>query len=47
MIAVGIPLVVVSRHLGHEDIITTANTCSHIDRTSGKAAASAIGAMLD
>ncbi|UYL86894.1 tyrosine integrase [Gordonia phage RavenCo17] len=46
MIAAGIPLVVVSRHLGHEDITTTANTYSHVDRTSGKAAAAAIGAML-
>lgn len=47
MIGAGIPLVVVSRHLGHEDITTTANTYSHVDRTSGKAAAAAIGAMLD
>lgn len=35
MITAGIPLVVVSRHLGHEDITTTANTYGHIDRTSG------------
>ncbi|MGC5249551.1 tyrosine-type recombinase/integrase [Gordonia sp. DT219] len=46
MIAAGVPLVVVSRHLGHEDIQTTANTYSHVDQTSGRAAAAAIGAMF-
>ena len=33
MIGAGVPLVVVSRHLGHEDITTTANTYSR--RRSG------------
>ena len=46
MIAAGVPLVVVSRHLGHEDIQTTANTYSHVDQTSGRAAAAAIGALF-
>ena len=41
-----VPLVVVSRHLGHEDITTTANTYSHVDRASGKAAADAISKIL-
>lgn len=47
MIAEGIPIVVVSRHLGHEDITTTVNTYSHTDRTSGAAAAAAIGKLLE
>lgn len=46
MIGAGVPLVVVSRHLGHEDITTTANVYSHLDRRSFDDAAEAIGRML-
>lgn len=46
MIGAGIPIVVVSRHLGHEDITTTVNTYSHVDRASGAAAAEAIGKLM-
>ncbi|GEE00164.1 site-specific integrase [Gordonia spumicola] len=46
MIGAGVPLVVVSRHLGHEDITTTANVYGHVDRESGAAAAAAIGRVL-
>ncbi|ALY07674.1 tyrosine integrase [Gordonia phage Howe] len=47
MIAAGIPLPVIQQHMGHESITTTVHTYGHLDRTSGKAAAAAIGAMLD
>lgn len=47
MIASGVPLVVVSRHLGHEDITTTANVYSHADRSSFEKAAIAISDLLD
>jgi len=46
MISAGVPLVVVSRHLAHEDITTTANVYGHVDRESGAAAAAAIDKML-
>lgn len=46
MIKAGVPLAVVSRHLGHESISTTMDIYGHIDRESGKAAADAIAAVL-
>lgn len=46
MINAGVPLAVVSRHLGHESISTTMDIYGHIDRESGKAAADAIAAVL-
>ncbi|MCF8608720.1 site-specific integrase [Gordonia sp. HY285] len=46
MIGANVQIAVVSRHLGHEDITTTVNTYSHVDRESGAAAAAAIGRML-
>ncbi|QKT06457.1 hypothetical protein HUN08_04085 [Gordonia sp. X0973] len=33
---VGVPIVVVSRHLGNEDITTTLNCLGYIDRASGE-----------
>jgi integrase len=46
MIGAGVPLVVVSRHLGHEDIGTTSNVYGHLDRSSYDDAAAAIGKVL-
>lgn len=46
LIGAGVPLFVVSRHLGHEDITTTANTYGHLDRASFDDAAAAIGKVL-
>ncbi|OHT54964.1 site-specific integrase [Mycobacteroides chelonae] len=46
MINAGVPLGVVSRHLGHESISTTMDIYGHIDRSSSKAAADAIAAVL-
>lgn len=46
MIAAGVPLPVIQQHLGHESITTTIGTYGHLDRSSAKAAADAIGAML-
>jgi len=47
MIKANIPMLVVSRHLGHESIHVTASVYSHIDRGSFSDAADAIGRMLD
>ena len=47
MIQSGIPMVVVSRHLGHENISTTIDLYSHIDRVSAQAAADTIGDILN
>ena len=47
MIKSGVPLLVVSRHLGHESVTVTANVYSHIDRGSFADAAAAIGKMLE
>lgn len=47
MIAKGVPLAVVSRHLGHESIQITVDVYGHLDRTSAQAAADAIADMLD
>jgi len=46
MIAAGVPLPVISAHLGHESIATTVNVYGHLDRSSSRAAAAAIGAAL-
>ncbi|WP_188585367.1 site-specific integrase [Gordonia jinhuaensis] len=46
MIASGIPLPMIQAHLGHESITTTIDRYGHLDRTSGKAAARAIGDLL-
>ena len=46
MIGAGVPLVVVSRHLGHESIETTASVYSHVDRRSFAEAVAAIDDML-
>lgn len=46
LIQAGVPLPVVSRHLGHESIQVTVDVYGHIDRTSAQAAANAINAML-
>ncbi|MGB3602765.1 MAG: site-specific integrase [Gordonia sp. (in: high G+C Gram-positive bacteria)] len=46
MINNGVPMAVVQQHLGHESIQTTIATYTHIDRSSGEAAAEVIGKML-
>lgn len=46
LIQAGVPLPVVSRHLGHESIQVTVDVYGHIDRTSAKSAADAINAIL-
>lgn len=47
MILAGVPMAVVSRHLGHENIQITVDTYGDVDRTSFKAAAEAIDKLLD
>lgn len=47
MIAAGVPLPVISRHLGHESIQVTVDVYGHLDGTSAQAAADAVGDMLD
>ncbi|SKQ12340.1 tyrosine-type recombinase/integrase [Mycobacteroides abscessus] len=46
LIAAGVPLPVIQQHLGHESITTTVNTYGHLERSSMKAAADAIGKAL-
>ena len=46
LIQKGLPLPVVSRHLGHESIQVTVDVYGHIDRASGQALAAAMGDML-
>lgn len=46
MLAAGQPLTTVSRHLGHEDIQTTANIYTDVDRSSFEAAAAVMGKLL-
>ena len=40
------PLIVVSQHLGHEDVSVTAKVYGHLDRTAGQAAAAALATVL-
>lgn len=47
MLNAGIPLFVVSRHLGHASIKITADTYGHLDRSVAKTGADAIGKMLE
>lgn len=46
LLSVGVPLITVSAHLGHEDAATTARIYGHLDRTAGQAAASAMAKLL-
>jgi integrase len=46
MLGAGVPLLVVSRHLGHESIKMTADVYSDVDRTSHQAAADVMAKLL-
>lgn len=46
MLAKGIPITTVSRHLGHEDIQTTVNIYGDVDRSSFESAAAVMGELL-
>lgn len=46
LLAAGVPLIVVSQHLGHEDTSVTSKVYGHLDRTAGKAAADAMSKLL-
>jgi integrase len=46
LIQAGVPMPVVQQHLGHESISTTVGLYTHVDRSSMKAAADAIGNVL-
>ena len=46
MLAAGVPITTVSRHLGHENITTTVNTYGGVDRTSFKDAADTMATLL-
>ncbi|WP_406816622.1 tyrosine-type recombinase/integrase [Mycobacterium sp. M23085] len=46
LLGAGVPLIVVSQHLGHEDVSVTAKVYGHLDRTAGNAAADAMAKML-
>lgn len=47
MLANNVPMLTVSRHLGHETIGITADIYGHVDRTSHAAAADIMGKLLD
>ena len=47
LLSAGVPLIIVSAHLGHEDTSVTAKIYGHLDRTAGQAAAAAMAKMLD
>ncbi|MGV0066263.1 tyrosine-type recombinase/integrase [Mycobacterium colombiense] len=47
LLGAGVPLITVSAMLGHEDVATTARIYGHLDTSAGKAAAAAMGAILD
>ena len=42
----GVPMATVSQHLGHDSINTTVSLYVHLDRTSMRAAADAMGQIL-
>jgi integrase len=46
LLGAGVPLIVVSQHLGHEDTSVTAKVYGHLDRTAGAAAAAVMTAVL-
>jgi integrase len=46
MLSAGVPLVTVSRHLGHENVAVTADVYAHVDRTAHQAAADVMGKLL-
>lgn len=46
LLAAGVPLIVVSQHLGHEDTSVTSKIYGHLDRTAGKAAADVMAKLL-
>lgn len=46
MLNAGVPIMTVSRHLGHESIKVTADIYGHVDRTSHAAAADVMGKLL-
>lgn len=46
MLNEGVPILTVSRHLGHESIKVTADIYGHVDRTSHAAAADVMGKLL-
>lgn len=46
LLGAGVPLIVVSGHLGHEDTATTARIYGHLDRTAGQAAAAAMADLI-
>ena len=46
LLAKGIPMKMIQDWLGHSDMSTTANIYSHIDSTSKKETAQAIGELL-
>ncbi|OBK92606.1 integrase [Mycobacterium sp. 1245499.0] len=46
MLNAGVPIMTVSRHLGHESIKVTADIYGHVDRTSHQAAADVMGKIL-
>lgn len=47
LIQAGVPMPVVSQHLGHESINTTISLYVHLDRSSMKSAADAIASALE
>ncbi|WP_341272096.1 site-specific integrase [Mycobacterium kubicae] len=46
MLNAGVPIMTVSRHLGHESIKVTADIYGHVDRTSHRAAADVMSKLL-
>jgi integrase len=46
MLAAGVPITTVSRHLGHENISVTVDIYSDVDRTSHAAAADVMAKLL-
>lgn len=46
LLGAGVPLIIVSAHLGHENTATTARIYGHLDRTAGQAAAAAMATIM-